>query len=88
MNAQRGCKRELEIMWCGCARMTECVLKCTVQTNHCHLWLLCSIPVFTDTFCHPGTTTPHNLKLSFASSLGIHRLSLPGFWTTFSLLVG
>jgi hypothetical protein len=39
-------------------------------------------------FSHPASATLPNLKLSFVSSLGTHRLSLPIFWMTFSLLVG
>ena len=52
------------------------------------IWQGLVLCAFKHTFCHPGSTTPHNLKLSFASSLGIHGLSLPGFWIPFSLLVG
>src|SRR5882762_1336549 len=44
--------------------------------------------MFTYTFCHPASTTLPIDKLSFVSSLGTLRISLPPFWTTFYLLVG
>jgi hypothetical protein len=48
-------------------------------------WSACA---FKYTFCHPGSTTLSILKISFESSLGTHRLSLPVFGMTFPLLVG
>src|SRR5882762_2342756 len=44
--------------------------------------------MLTYTFCHPASTTLSINQLSFGSSLGTLRISLPAFWTTFSLLVG
>ena len=36
-------------------------------------------PVFTCTFCHPASTTLSNLDLSFGSSQGTSRLTIPTF---------
>ena len=69
--------------------MTECAHTCTEQQlDHKldPLWLSWSSPVFTYTFWYPAPTTLSNLNLSFGSSYGTPRLTIPTFWVTF--LVG